>query len=405
MMAQQLLTAAAVRQAAQRMLRDGLDGNLQCWMIDMDKLPALAALVADVTRRNYPDLAIPFHSRWRHFDVGGLDRWAAMRQRWGSVAPRELARRAFDLVIPSVLSDAGSGGRWSYADPSTGLTFTSSEGLGLASLQLYESAIASSPSAALEARQLAQLDEDSFASVFQVSEANPLAGVGGRVELLRALGRACLNRPDVFAQHGPARPGGLADAIFARSRDGRIAAPEILAIVLDALGPIWPSRITLDGTALGDSWVYAPWQTGPEPDAASIVPFHKLSQWMSYSLIEPLQQAGLEVHDIDGLTGLAEYRNGGLFVDGEVLRLRDPRLLQEPHSPDSLLVIEWRALTVALIDHLKPLVAERLGLAEKDFPLPCLLEGGTWSAGRYLAQQRRPDRSPPITIISDGTVF
>ena len=45
------------------------------------------------------------------------------------------------------------------------------------------------------------------------------------------------------------------------------------------------------------------------------MPLHKLSQWLAYSLIEPLQRAGIAVTDIDGLTGLAEYRNGGLFID------------------------------------------------------------------------------------------
>ena len=59
-------------------------------------------------------------------------------------------------------------------------------------------------------------------------------------------------------------------------------------------------------------------------DATSgLVPLHKLSQWLAYSLIEPLQTSGIGVTDIDGLTGLAEYRNGGLFVDTGVLAFRD----------------------------------------------------------------------------------
>jgi hypothetical protein len=276
-------------------------------------------------------------------------------------------------------------------DPDTGKTFTSSEGLALASLQLYKSL---APSGVLRARDLEALGVAQFESIFQAGEANPLAGVAGRVALLNALGKICRERP-----------GELVDAAFAASRNDSIAAPQILSIVLDALGPIWPSRISLEGLPLGDSWPYAPWQTGSTPDASSIVPFHKLSQWLTYSLIEPLQQAGLAVTDIDGLTGLAEYRNGGLFVDGGVLRLKDESMRAKPHRADSSLVIEWRALTLALIDRLHPMVAERLGLSVAAFPLPCLLEGGTWSAGRHLAQQHRPDRSPPIAILSDGTVF
>ena len=58
------------------------------------------------------------------------------------------------------------------------------------------------------------------------------------------------------------------------------------------------------------------------------MPFHKLSQWLVYSLIEPLAAAGFNVTAIDGLTGLAEYRNGGLFIDSGVIVARDPDL---PH--------------------------------------------------------------------------
>ena len=88
-------------------------------------------------------------------------------------------------------------------------------------------------------------------------------------------------------------------------------------------GPIWPSRLELGGVPLGDCWRHPALTTG---DATTgLVPLHKLSQWLAYSLIEPLQAAGIEVTDIDGLTGLAEYRNGGLLVDTGVLQLRDPQ--------------------------------------------------------------------------------
>ena len=43
------------------------------------------------------------------------------------------------------------------------------------------------------------------------------------------------------------------------------------------------------------------------------MPFHKLSQWLAYSLIEPLEEAGIAVTGLDELTALAEYRNGGLL--------------------------------------------------------------------------------------------
>lgn len=136
-----------------------------------------------------------------------------------------------------------------------------------------------------------------------------------------------------------------------------------------------------------------------------LVPLHKLSQWLAYSLIEPLQTAGIRVTDIDGLTGLAEYRNGGLFVDIGVLAFRDAEAAKQEHEVTSPLVVEWRALTVALLDRVADGVRRRLGLDATSLPLAKILEGGTWAAGRLLARNRRADASPPVKVISDGTVF
>ena len=124
------------------------------------------------------------------------------------------------------------------------------------------------------------------------------------------------------------------------------------------------------------------------------MPLHKLSQWLAYSLIEPLQWAGIEVTDIDGLTGLAEYRNGGLFIDTGVLTLRDPAAAQREHDVDSELVVEWRALTVALLDRLAEIVRARLNMDRETLPLAKILQGGTWAAGRNIARQLRAGRRP-----------
>jgi hypothetical protein len=111
------------------------------------------------------------------------------------------------------------------------------------------------------------------------------------------------------------------------------------------------------------------------------------------------------VTDIDGLTGLAEYRNGGLFIDTEVLILRDPSDAEREHEVGSTLVVEWRALTVALLDRVAGIVRKRLGGDAASFPLARILQGGTWAAGRAIARERRADGSPPIRVASDGTVF
>ena len=182
----------------------------------------------------------------------------------------------------------------------------------------------------------------------QVSDANPLVGMDGRADLLRRLGRLVASKPDIFGSRDTPRPGGLFDRLAMLADGGKLPAPTILTELLQQLGPIWPSRLTLGGIALGDCWRHPALTTA---DATSgLVPLHKLSQWLAYSLIEPLQTSGISVTDIDGLTGLAEYRNGGLFVDTGVLAFRDAEAAQREHEVASPLVVEWRALTVALLD-------------------------------------------------------
>ena len=107
------------------------------------------------------------------------------------------------------------------------------------------------------------------------------------------------------------------------------------------------------------------------------------------------------------MTGLAEYRNGGLFVDYGVLELKQSASPEIPRFQVwDQAVVEWRALTVALLDRVAVAVREKLGLTEAELPLIKVLEAGTWKAGREIAAVKRPGtKGPPIEIISDGTVF
>lgn len=406
MQARSLLIAKAVRARAGQMLELGLAGRLSHFTIDLDRMDGVAEAVLAVTRKAYPTLDIPFHARWRHFVLGGVDRWARLADpaSWPDRAAR--ARAEFDLAIVSVLLDAGAGAAWRYRDAVTGEAIGRSEGLAIASLDMFAGGLFSRDPRApfsADADVLAMLPPAALTSAFQANDANPLLGLEGRTDLLRRLGKLVAERADVFGLHDTPRPGGLFDHIAAQADGGAIAAPAILSAVLNQLGPIWPSRLELAGIPLGDCWRH-PAITAVDA-TAGLVPLHKLSQWLSYSLIEPLQRAGIKVTDIDGLTGLAEYRNGGLFVDHEVLRLCDAADAGRAHAVDSLLVVEWRALTVALLDRLADLVRTKLGRTAETLPLASILEGGTWAAGRTIAFSRRPDGSPPLKVISDGTVF
>jgi hypothetical protein len=394
-----LLSAAAVRERAHEMLDLALDGRVEGWTVDLGRLDAAAGLTARVTRENYPDLNIPFHARGRHF-VAGEPKLP------DPADPARRGRAAFDLVIVSVLLDAGAGADWRYRDAAGGATFSRSEGLAVASQRIFESgAFSAEPNAPLrvDAGALAELDAATLARGFQVDEANPMVGLDGRAALLRRLGEQVRARPDLFAAEDAPRPGGLFDVLAARRGQGSLPATAILELLLEALGPIWSGRLVVDGVPLGDCWRHPAIRRGDSTDG--LVPLHKLSQWLSYSLIEPLEAAGVRVTDIDGLTGLAEYRNGGLFVDTGVLALTDPADADRTHQIFDPLIVAWRAMTVALLDRLAPTVRALLGVAEAVFPLAKMLEGGTWSAGRRLAAQLRPGAAPPFTIISDGTVF
>ncbi len=400
----QLRDPATIRERAHRIYGHARDGHSTHFSVDEGALPALAEEVVRVTRAAYPTLAIPYHSRWNHFRVGGVDRVAQFDERIASFDSEEQGRRRFELVITSVLLDAGAGPTWGFVDD--GVRYTRSEGLAVASQRLFEKGAFSSDgtTAIATADGLRAFNARSLADAFQVTDDNPLVGVEGRSGLLRRLGEAVDAAPHLFGgSDGGARLGGLFDALIAQQEEGKLPAERVLAAVLEGLGPIWPGRLSIAGENLGDIWRHP--AAGGDGLTEGLMPFHKLSQWLTYSLLEPLEWAGVTITDLGALTGLAEYRNGGLFIDGGVLSPRDPQVLADAQPPESELIVEWRALTIALLDEIAPLVRKQLGLNAVTFPLAKVLEGGTWQTGRQLARARRPDGRPPIRLASDGTVF
>ena len=376
-----LRTTAVIRERAQYLLGRARAGDSPWFVVDDGSLSAAAAEVADLTRARYPDLRIPYHSRWRHFEAGGVDRTADLD-----------ARAMIDLIVVSVLLDAGAGPDWHYLEASTGQRFSRSEGLGVASWYAFCSGMFSSDPARplqADAAGLRSLTAARLAEAFQCGPANPLVGLEGRVSLLHRLGDAL-------------RPQGRPGDLFDLTEGSRIAAHEILTQVLASLSGIWLAANSIGDEPLGDCWRH---DAVPGPGLTQgWVPFHKLSQWLTYSLLEPFEWAGIRVEGLDVLTGLPEYRNGGLLLDTGVLRLRDPAWAARAWSVSDELVVEWRALTVALLDELAPLVRARLGVDADQMPLACVLEGGTWAAGRAIAARLRDGR-PPLTVVSDGTVF
>jgi hypothetical protein len=376
-----------IRGRAREVFDAACAGNTPHFSVRLDKLDEAAGRTAAIIRRDYPDLNVPYHSRWRHFDVGGIDRWGKLA---ASIEDKlERSRVGVDLAVTSVLLDAGAGPDWKYATPDG--VFARSEGLAVASFDLFASGALSGDAAKLAAFSARDLEKG-----FQVGPANPLAGAEGRAALLRRLGETIAERPDVF---GPKpRLGNLVDRLMFDAREGKLPAARVLHHLLDGFAGAWPARVVVDGVNVGD--------VGRHPAATDgLVPFHKLSQWLAYSLLEPMEWLGIEIVDLDALTGLPEYRNGGLFLDTGVLALKNPAAAGVPHEATSELVVEWRALTVELLDLVAVKVRATLGVDAKSFPLAKVLQGGTWSAGRAIAAEKREGGGPPLAIVSDGTVF
>jgi hypothetical protein len=410
-----LRSTQAIRDRCGQLFELCLHDQLHYFRCDLTQLDAVADYVIQVIQDKYPDWQIPFHSRWRHFQagslqagsqvgrqVGGIDRLAALDHQLIGVEPLERARIKFDLVITSVLLDAGAGAQWRYREANSGQVFQRSEGLAVASYHLFlDSGFSSVPQTLqADAVGLQNLSLERLANGFQVSEQNPLVGLAGRLQLMHQLGLALTKHPDLFGTEP--RLGGLVDYLIVQADEGKLSAHQVFEAVLTGFSDIWPGRTTMAQINLGDVWLHAGLpHTGP---GSQLVPFHKLSQWLTYSLLEPLQALGLEITELDRLTGLAEYRNGGLMID---LGLLQPKadLCSQPYHPADQVIVEWRALTLVLLDQIAAKIRQKLNLSSNDLPLAKILEGGTWAAGRRIAAEKRADGAPPIQIISDGTVF
>jgi hypothetical protein len=392
-----LRTPRAIRDRADALYALCQRGELSHFALDEERLDYAVERVIEVTNGLYPDWRrIPLHGRFRHFGAGGIDRLARLDSVLSGLSSDEQLMARFELVITSVLLDAGAGERWSYRDAS-GAVFARSEGLAVASFDWFVAGGFSSVTGApfrADAERLGAITAADLATAFQIGPDNPLVGVDGRVRLLRELGRVVERRTDYFGDSG--RLGALGLHLASQAENGGLEATRILSTVLLGLGEIWPGRETLYGQNLGDVFTHR---------AVGKVPFHKLSQWLSYSLCEPLEASGLRIRSLEELTGLAEYRNGGLFVDAGVLLPKHAGVLGEAHSVDSEVVVEWRALTLSLLDRTAERLRRQLGLSAEELPLARVLEGGTWRTGRVLANEKREGGGPPLRVVSDGTVF
>lgn len=178
---------------------------------------------------------------------------------------------------------------------------------------------------------------------------------------------------------------------------------------MDGLSSIWPaSRTQIDGVSIGDAWRCSTLSSSPTAKPwETIFPFHKLTQWLCYSLMAPMTKVmNIQFSGSELLTGLPEYRNGGLLIDMGLLNLKpedaergleayksnamikgQPNMEVVPlFTADDDVIVEWRALTVGFLDELLEEVNSLLDLGPGErLSLAQMLEAGTWKVSNdYL---------------------
>ena len=153
-----LRSPLAIRARCENILDAGLAGRLHHFAIDLDALPKVVDEVVAVTRAQYPTLAIPVHGRINHFRAGGIDRVAVLDAK---LPAADRARAWIDLVVVSVLLDAGAGDAWRFREGE--LSIGRSEGLAVASLRAFESGLFSS-----DPQDLLRVDAEAFRQHYRV---------------------------------------------------------------------------------------------------------------------------------------------------------------------------------------------------------------------------------------------
>jgi len=423
-----LKTLQAVRERLRLVLEAARQGKTNNFVFHEERMKDVTEFVASVIDRDFgPDNynSIPPHGRWQHFDVGSVARVDELNQQWkhDGCDAKEVTRRLIDLFFVSVLLDAGAGDVWTFKEPGSGVVFNRSEGIAVASLYMFKAgAFSSDPGypTKVDGKGLGSLTVESFEKYFQIAPENPIIGADARVNLLKNVGASLLDNSDIFGTDG--RPGKLVDNILEETDPSEPIDYHTLWDTLQkVLLPSWPKdRTHISGTPIGDAWPLKVLRdlAGPDaPETATIQPFHKLTQWLAYSLSVPFVRILRRTwKNMDSGTGLPEYRNGGLFTDLGVLTLKEGVLAEglersgghelPSFSASGDVIVEWRALTVALLDELHGLVSKHYEPRGVKLTMAQMLEAGTWKGGRELAAKHRPKtKSSPILIEGDGTLF
>ncbi|KAI9311645.1 hypothetical protein BX666DRAFT_2021221 [Dichotomocladium elegans] len=433
-----LLSLRAVRERCFRVQEAGVRNRLKHFDVDTSKLQNVVQFVVALIKRDYDNPHdMPVHGVWRHFDAG-RPRIQHLLNSWASLGfdATEQTRRVLDLFVVACLLDTDGDHVWTFREKATGRQYKRSEAGAVAVLELFTSGAFSSDvnqPHRVDSEGLKNLSLETLQKGFQLNEcATAFFRLEDRLEVLRNLGRVLEKHADYFQKTGPVpRPGNLMDYLnehpsTIKTKKGALILLETLWPVVMSMGELFVAeRANGKGgiPGLGDVYACGALQTTSTTNLQSTdiyVPFHRLSQWLVYSLIEPMERLlGVTIEGTELLTPLPDFRNGGLLMDTDFIKLKpaeEERGIENYHrnsllpgqpkievaplfEMDDPVVVEWRALTTAYLDIVAERVRDALRLNRNKLSLTRLMDGATWSAGCELATISRPNtQEPPIVI-------
>ena len=347
-----------------------LNNNSKYFEINLEKLDQTVDDLLEFILKKYPKMNIGMHSRLNH-----IPEWYDLVQKW-KCPLNEKIKRLIDLLFVSVLLDGGSGENWKYI--SNNIEYRRSEGLGKCVYNMFISGFFSLDEKQpykVDMNRIKLINLDEFKNEFQISKDNILIGLENRLENLVNFSKFMINN-DNFNINNNIRPGNIFDKIYNN-----------LEIDLDKLYEI----IFSFSPIINDVHYYKPLDV--------YVPFHKILQWLSYSLIDLFKKFNISIRSDNYLTALPEYRNGGFLIDSNIINFKNNNLKNIFHEINSDIIIELRASTIVLIDIIK----DKINIKKKNnLNISQVLEGGTWRYGRYLANK---NNISPIKIKSNGIIF
>ena len=287
------MRSAAVRERCALVLRLGRDGRSPHFTLDARSLAGRRRLRR---RGDARELSRSAHSLSQPLAAFFAPAASTAGQGSRSASPattRSSARAsAVDLATVSVLLDAGAGDAWRYREAATGLHLRA---LGGARGRQPRHVCAPADFPAMPTSRCGStvaawisLSARRWRATFRSTPDNPLVGLRARAALLRRLGARARSDGRTCSAARPRGPGNIVDHLLGRRRRERRGAGACSTLLLDGVVADLAVRT---GDRRRPARRCRPPSGGRCADDATdgIVPFHKLSQWLTYSLIEPLE--------------------------------------------------------------------------------------------------------------------